>query len=333
MRFVMNRRWSYFGVLIPGIALLVWGIHSWVSRAPTYQGKSAGAWFAEFARTINAREETTSLNALRALGPTTVPVLLNAIQAKDTGLNRFELFLWTQLPAIMKSRLPSPIPADQQRARAYIVLAEIDPDSDDALRALLRGLKDPSQAIRWQCALGLLRIPHPSPEVDSALMAACHDSDLLVRDQAATTLGCVGSRPEESRQLIESSQANLSYRLPFYFTGITSGQLAWKSVPQLAKDLSRPNREYRYVATLALRERGLAAREALPVLIERLNDSYYLVQMGVVKTLGQLGSEAKPAVPALTRLLDETSDDPLRRAVLLSLQNIEPGNGRLLKVE
>jgi HEAT repeat protein len=316
-----------------GIALFAWGIHSWVSRVPTYQGKSANAWFGEYARTINSREETASLNAMRALGPATVPVLLNAVHAKDTGLKRFELFIWTQLPAIIKSRLSAPIPAAQRRARAYFVLAEIDPDSDGALRALLQGLKDPSQLVRLQCAGGLLRIPQSSPQVDSALTAACRDSDPLVRDQAATTLRCVGSKPEENRRLIVRSQGNLSYPLPFYFTGITSGQLSWKSVPQLAKDLKRPNREYRYVATLALRERGLAAREALPVLIESLNDSYYLVRMGVVKTLGQLGSEAKPAVPALTRLLDETSDEQLRRALVHALQNIEPGNVRQVEEE
>jgi hypothetical protein len=50
--------------------------------------------------------------------------------------------------------------------------------------------------------------------------------------------------------------------------------------------------------------------------------------MGVVKTLGQLGSEAKPAIPALTRLLDETSDEQLRRALVHALQNIERGNAR-----
>jgi HEAT repeat protein len=322
----VKRRWSTFLVLVLGIALFVWGIHSWVSRAPTYQGKSADAWFAAYARTINPREQTASLNALRALGPATVPVLLNAMHAKDTGLKRFEIFLWTKLPAIIKSRLWAPIPAAQRRAKAYVVLADIDPDSDDALRALLQGLKDPSEAVRLQCARGILRIPQSSPEVDSALTAACCDSDPLVRDQAATTLRCVGSKPEENRQLIERSQANLPFRLPFSFTGITSGQLNWKSVAQLAKDLKRPNREYRYVATLALRERGLAAREALPVLIESLNDPYYLVRMGVVKTLGQLGSEAKPAVPALTRLLEETSDEPLRRALVRALQNIEHGN-------
>src|SRR6187402_1231116 len=107
----MNRRWLAFLVLVLGSALVTWGIHSWMSRAPTYEGKSAGAWFAEFARTINPREETRSLNALRALGPATVPVLLNSIQAKDTALKRLELFIWTQLPAILKSRLPAPVPA------------------------------------------------------------------------------------------------------------------------------------------------------------------------------------------------------------------------------
>src|SRR6266699_1276911 len=144
----MNRRWSAFLVRAFGIALFAWGIRSWVSRAPTYQGKSAGAWFAEYARTMNPREETASLNALRALGPATVPVLLNAVHAKDTGLKRFELFLWTQLPANLKSRLSPPIPAAQRRAKAYAVLAEIDPDSDGALRAVLQGLKDSSQAVR-----------------------------------------------------------------------------------------------------------------------------------------------------------------------------------------
>jgi len=282
---------------------------------------------------MNPRDETTSLNALRALGPATVPVLLNAVHAKDTGLKSFQLFIWTQLPAMIKRRLSAPVPAAQRRAKAYVALAEIDPDSDDALRALLQGLKDPNQAVRFQCARGLLRIPQSSSEVDSALMAACKDSDLLVRDQAATTLRCVASKPEENRQLIERSQANLSIRPPLYFTGITSGQLIWKSVPQLAKDLKRPNREYRYVATLALRERGGAAREVLPVLIDSLNDPYYLVRMGVVKTLGQLGAEAKPAVPALTRLLEETSDEPLRRALVCTLQNIGPDSARQVKEE
>jgi HEAT repeat protein len=273
------------------------------------------------------------LNALRALGPATVPVLLNAVHAKDTGLKRLELFIWTQLPAIMKSRLSPPVPAAQRRSRAYVALAEIDPDSDDTLRALLQGLKDPSWIVRLQCARGLMRIPQPSPEVDAALKAACKDQDPLVRDQAAMTLGCVGSKPQENPPLVERSEANLSFHVQLYFTGINSGQLAWKSIPQLAKDLKRPNREYRYVATQALRERGLAARDALPDLIESLNDPYYLVRMGVVKTLGQLGPGAKPAVPALNRLLEETADELLRRAVIQALQNIEPGNGRHAETE
>jgi hypothetical protein len=329
----MNRRWSAFLALILGMVLFGWCMHAWMSRAPTYQGKSAGAWFAEFARTMNPREETASLNALRALGPATIPVLLNAVHARETSLKSFEVFIWTQLPATIKSRLFAPIPAAQRRAKAYVALAETDPDSDDALRALLQGLKHPSQAVRFQCARGLMRIPQSSPEVDAALMAACHDSDLLVRDQAATTLRCVGSKPEENRPLIEKSQANLFFRQPLYFSGITSDQLTWKSIPQLAKDLKRPNREYRYVATLAFRERGLDARKALPVLIESLDDPYYLVRMGVVKTLGQLGAEAKAAVPALTRLLEEANDEPLRRALVQALLNIEPSNARQVEGE
>src|SRR5688572_27395980 len=101
----MHKRSSSILILVLGTALFAWGIRLWVSRAPTYQGKSAGAWFAEYARTVNPREETASMNALRALGPATMPVLLNAVRAKDTGLKRFELFIWTQLPASIKRHL------------------------------------------------------------------------------------------------------------------------------------------------------------------------------------------------------------------------------------
>jgi len=113
--------------------------------------------------------------------------------------------------------------------------------------------------------------------------------------------------------------------LPFYFTGVTSSQLSWKSVPQLAKDLKAAQPRVslcRYTGASGTR---LAAREALPVLIESVNDPYYLVRMGVVKALGQLGSEAKPAVPALVQLLEETSDDQLRRAVIHTLQKHRAG--------
>lgn len=273
------------------------------------------------------------MNALRALGPATLEVLIEAIHASDSSLKEFEMFAWPKLPASIKSRLPAPIPALQLRHRAYAVLAELDPDSDEALEALLEGLKDTNQRIRLECARGLMRIPRPSPNVDSALIAASNDSDPFVRAQALATLSYVASNTEAHPRLVEklgptlpSPLASSAFGIPSSHN-ISSDQLAWKSVGQLAKDLRRPNREYRYAATVALRERGPAAREALPDLIESLNDTYFMVQMGAVKAIGQLGTKAKPAAAALIRLLEQTTDETLRSAIVLALQRLEPLNG------
>jgi len=107
-------------------------------------------------------------------------------------------------------------------------------------------------------------------------------------------------------------------------SNISGDQLAWNSAGPLARDLKRPNREYRYAATVSLRERGLATREALPELIERLNGTCFIVQMGAAKAIAQLVTEAKSAAPALIRLLDETTDEPLRRAIVLALHRVDP---------
>jgi len=178
---VMNRRWTVLGVVVPGTALFAWGIHSWVSRAPTYQGKSPAVWFADYARTTNSHGETASLNAMRALGPTAVPVLLNAIQAQDSGLKQFELFIWTRLPLNIKSRLLAPTPAAQRRFKAYVVLAELDPDSDDVLRAMLQGLKDPNQAVRWQCGQWRYGIGNQCTSSTARFQAGNSSADTLAR--------------------------------------------------------------------------------------------------------------------------------------------------------
>ena len=328
----MSKRWSISFAVAVGIISFgcIWRL--WFPFTPTYQGKSARAWFEGYVRSPNPRPETANLNALRALGPASLTVLLKAMHARDSSLKKFEMFAWPKLPALITSRLPAPIPALQLRHRAYAVLAELDPDSDEALQALLDGLKDTSQTIRFECARGLMRIPRPSSKVDSALIAVSSDVDPFVRAQAVATLSYVASNTEARRSFAEKLPRNLPSTLTTYPFGISSSpnissdQLTWKSVGQLARDLKRPNREYRYAATVALRERGLAAREALPDLIESLNETYFIVQMGAVKAIGQLGPDAQSAAPALTRLLEETTDEPLRSAIVLALHRVDPLN-------
>jgi HEAT repeat protein len=61
--------------------------------------------------------------------------------------------------------------------------------------------------------------------------------------------------------------------------------------------------------------------EAVPTLIEALADTDAEARLAVVRFLGRLGSDAKPAVPALLKL--ETQDPGLRKAVEQALRKIE----------
>jgi len=78
----------------------------------------------------------------------------------------------------------------------------------------------------------------------------------------------------------------------------------------------------RCAAFEALGELGLQARAAIPVLMELLKGKSPDVSYAV-ETLGKIGSEAKAAIPALTELLKD-KDSNVRRTAAEALGKIGP---------
>lgn len=120
-----------------------------------------------------------------------------------------------------------------------------------------------------------------------------HEQDLLVRMEAADTLGIIGG-PED---------------------GIT--------IPALVEAL----RDERWdVVKAAAQGLGTIGPESLSVVVhpltEALKDGRWTVRYEAAKALGRIGPEAKAAIPALTQALADENDSTVRMYVAYALSKI-----------
>lgn len=97
------------------------------------------------------------------------------------------------------------------------------------------------------------------------------------------------------------------------------GPAAIDAVPALFEALKDTDASLRYWAALAL---GEIDAVAIPVLIKALSDTDFCVRWGAASALGQFGPVAKDAVPALVERLND-SHEYVRRRASLALSIIE----------
>jgi HEAT repeat protein len=88
------------------------------------------------------------------------------------------------------------------------------------------------------------------------------------------------------------------------------GRIGGQAVPTLVNTLNDPNPRVRAEAARALARIGPEATEAVPALIARLDDPDEEVRQAAARALGQVGPAAATAVPALISLIDAASNKP-----------------------
>jgi HEAT repeat protein len=199
-------------------------------------------------------------------------------------------------------------PPEVQYAIVY-ALGQFGPEAREAVPALVRlvaGNPDKKAAdddVRSTAAYALGEIGEDGSTVVPVLIAALNDPDFNIRSQAVEALGKFG----------EEAQAAIPLLL--------------RLIPESAGDSTEPDApslaELRGCAAASLGDIQCNAETVVPALVSNLMDSDVSARMRKAEALGKFGEEARLALPALTRLLEDEDPD-VRASATNALLAIDP---------
>lgn len=216
----------------------------------------------------------------------------------------------------------------------------------DAVDELIKQLKNTDSDLRREAAKKLAEMGTEAKKAGPALvMAVKSDKDLFVRRFAAQALGEVGADPKTAVPALSALLKEDTKELTEAAIGAL-GKLGEPAVPALVQALKKkdadpkkkekgnkkgpatPNRSafLRAKAAVALGEIGSAAKSAVPALIDALKDAS--IRADVAIALGNIGSAAKEAVPALREAVagkGNKKDKAFKDAVNQAIKKIEKG--------
>jgi HEAT repeat protein len=235
------------------------------------------------------------------------------------------------VPALIES-----LKDDDSRIRRSVAgaLGKIGPEATAALPELIEILKDQGEnsLVRQYAATALARIGPRADEVDSALVEALSDDDSKIHEAAIKALAEIGPRTEPTQE-VEQAVPALIRKLTDGDTDTRQpvlgelGKIGRWAVPGLISILKNDEPVVRQYAAMALARIGPEAENAVPTLIEvleeRNNDTE--VRRLVATALGMIGPNAKAGISVLTnRLQDREEDGEVRGAAAQALGMIGP---------
>jgi HEAT repeat protein len=246
---------------------------------------------------------------------------------------------------------------EQVRLRAAEALVRIAPTSAAALPVLLEGLKNPSAQVRKAAAEALGDVGPDAVIATPALVKALADPDAGVRWAVAEALGRGGTEAVAAVPALEEALKDSSIRLIAADALGEIGPGAQHAVPALTGLLQDADHNTAWTAALALvRIRPAAAQSAAPLFVEALKSSdprtrwdaiWYLQQLpkpelvvtdlvallknsepgvraSVIEALGNIGGEAKSAIPQISQALkDEAANVRIAASQALALIGVE----------
>ena len=236
----------------------------------------------------NSTVRSNTAHALGLIGQknpeSTVPALITALQDENSDVRLSTAYALGLIGEEAKSAVPALITALQ------------DEDEEHYINILQdRGVSELLSSIRSNAAYALGLIGEEAKSAVPALITALQDEDEDVRLSAAIAIVKIGGNPKD---VIPVLVAAIKYE---HVHGYLCG---WHSES----------------AHGALVEIG---KDAVPVLIDALNDKYAGFKYGAVLALGEIGADAKDAVPELTKIfLDRNEDIWIRDEAIKALKKI-----------
>jgi HEAT repeat protein len=203
------------------------------------------------------------------------------------------------VPALTKAVADADAEVRWHAARA---LGAIGPGAAPAVAVLSTALADQNPAVRAYAAYALGRIGEASKPAVPQLVAAMKDSDALVRREALRAIGQIKPGPAVVVPLFIEVIKNSppSEIMPALHSMAEFGE---KVVPGLIEALQHEGAQY--WACIVLAEIGPPAKDAVPALIEVLDNPKAEVRREAAMALGRIGAASASAVPKLTSMLND----------------------------
>jgi HEAT repeat protein len=298
---LIAKRWPVVGGVLL-LAVLGWG--GWlVVRAlprptpePVYDGNPLSDIFV-----LALRPGTVPPTLETLLRDTnSVPFLIRTLKRDSWfGAAYYRKWLWPKLPPSIQKRLtPPPEYRPNRRGAAAELLARMGSIAKPAVPVLILALSEDDEYVSERAALALGDLGKGDNSAVVALTKALSDSRFLrVRRSAIIAL-----------------------------EKIDPGAPA-RAVPSLLQKATNVDSSLHCSAIIALGYIGYNSAEPdriVPVVINALHDADPRTRYFAIGALGELGPNAKAALPALTELLNTSSNEWLRAQVGSALFNIDP---------
>ncbi|QEG00415.1 putative lyase [Stieleria maiorica] len=250
-------------------------------------------------------------------------------------------------------------PQSEVRAAAVLALAKVDDDASRVTKRMLEALDDGEAGVRRSAIGGLARMETASGEVIDALIVGLDDSDAMVRHEAALAIEAVGEAASRSAprlmQLLgdEDSSVRAAAASALATTAAPSEDLvvalgnglsdaedavvlaSLRSVTTLADQAvslsdqvvaltDHERADLRAAAYACLAKIETDRQKSVPLLIQGLGDQDWAVRRDAAESLGELGADAKSAVPALFKLLPVPEDTNFAKTALRAINTAGP---------
>lgn len=316
-------------LLTAGILLNLWRTSR--KPMPVYQGKTADQWLVE----IFSSNQLVALQAFHEMGTNAFPVLVEAFKKRDSAWRRAYARIYRKLPNSWQKHLAPPVQPQNLWSAAQLVLINNQREAKKLLPELARLLENKSLESRQYVISTIIPLVGPiNTECVPGLMSCLGETNKFLRVEAIEGLGQIGPGAKESAPALMSALADTNVEIR-----VSAAHALWNvnhetnfSVPALRKALSmdevsvfqfrRPGLT-KYWALMYLHEINPADLSLIPAFIDELQSPNNDARNIAVMYLGEYGSSASAAVPALTNFLD-SQDLQLRQQVLGALKKIDP---------
>src|SRR5262245_42330924 len=310
-------------------------VHEAMAASFLRLGRAAVPTLSELVKLPKPDVRWYALDALGRIGPDArpaFPALLTPLHDDDIGVRAQATRVLPMIGAEPGAAIPLLLESlkdesDRVRIAAVEALASYGPKAATALPALMRNFRDRSS---WSCAAaGKVLVAIGAPAAPP-LIEALGDKEL--REEAAALLGKIGPPAKAAgpalAPLVFDEEPTIR---------VTAGLALWRIDPKhpssrtlvasLIRELRGDNdigRAYACNALGELGDLGLEAKAAIPALIDLLRDRDSSARDYAAEALGNLGPAAIAAVPALVEAL-QPANTGLAQKARVALKQIDSG--------